>query len=354
MKKNNRKILITGGAGFIGSNTLSYLVEKYPHYEFIVLDLLTYAGDIKNISRDIRNSKNFKFWYGDVRNAKLIDHLVSRVDTVIHFAAETHVARSIYDDVNFFETDVMGTQRIASAVLKHRSSIKRFIHISTSEVYGTALSKKMNEEHPLNPQSPYAAAKTGADRLVYSYYVTYKIPSVIIRPFNMYGTRQHLEKLIPRFITSCILNEPLTIHGTGESARDFTYVEDLARAIDMIVHAPTSKVVGEVFNVGSGEDYSIQKIADFIIKTMKNLKDEGKISYNPYAVNIGDRPGQVFRHTADISKIKRVLGWAPKVSFEEGLEKTIDWYVKNRDWWEDKIWMRCVPIETEGGKIEMH
>ncbi|MBN2198080.1 GDP-mannose 4,6-dehydratase [Candidatus Wolfebacteria bacterium] len=354
-KQEKKNILITGGAGFIGSNTLEFLFKKYPNYNFIVLDALTYAGDIKNIPDYIKESKNFKFWYGDIRNTKLVEHLISQVDTVIHFAAETHVSRSIYDDANFFETDVMGTHRVTNAVLRNREKIKRFIHISTSEVYGTALKKKMDELHDLNPASPYAAAKVGADRLVYSYVNTYGIPAVIIRPFNMYGPKQHLEKLIPRFITSCILNEPLTIHGSGNSERDFTYVEDLVRAIDLILHAPDSKVKGEVFNVGSEKSISINKIAFIITRLMKNIYKKHKIKYQQSTMNnIGDRPGQVFRHTADASKIKKILGWKPAIVFEEGLEMTINWYLENKDWWQDKIWMRHVPVETDKGKMEMH
>jgi len=350
----NKTILITGGAGFIGSNTLKFLFKKYPHYKYIVLDALTYAGDIRNIPDYIKNSKNFKFWYGDVRNAKLVEYLVSQADNIIHFAAETHVPRSIHDDAAFFETDVLGTQRVANAVLRNREKIKRFIHISTSEVYGTALSRKMDENHPLNPASPYAAAKAGADRLVYSYIKTYGIPAIIIRPFNIYGPNQHLEKVIPRFITSCIFKESLTIHGSGNSKRDFTYVEDLARAIDLIIHAPDSKVRGEVFNVGSGKDHSVKEIADLIIRLMDNTDGKQKTEFRHSVMNIGDRPGQVFRHTADASKIKKILNWKPKVDFKEGLAKTVDWYLKNENWWKDKIWMRHVPIETEKGKTEMH
>lgn len=355
MRPTNKKtILITGGAGFIGSNVLIYLFDKYKDYNFIVLDILTYAADVKNIPDRIKKSSRFKFWYGDVRNAKLVEHLVEQANVVVHFAAETHVTRSIYDDSIFFETDVLGTQRVSNAVLRNREKIEKFIHISTSEVYGTAVSSKMSESHPLNPMSPYAAAKTGADRLVYSYVATYKIPATIIRPFNMYGPQQHLEKLIPRFITSCILGEPLSIHGTGDSKRDFTYVEDLARAIDLVIHAPLKKVAGEVFNVGSGKDISVNEIANTILKLMKGVDGNSLKKHNPYALNVGDRPGQVFRHTADTSKIRKVLGWQPKVDFKDGIKKTIDWYIKNPDWWEGKIWMRCVPIETENGKTEMH
>lgn len=348
-----RVILITGGAGFIGSNVLEHLFRKYPSYRFIVLDLLTYAGDLRNIPEDIHNSPRFNFVYGDVRNAKLVEHLVSRATDVIHFAAETHVARSIYDDQVFFETDVLGTQKVANAVLNNKSRINLFIHISTSEVYGTAKSELMDENHPLEPASPYAAAKAGADRLVWSYYNTFGIPAVILRPFNQFGPRQHLEKLIPRFVTSAILDEPLTIHGSGQSARDFTYVDDLARAIDLVLHAPKEKVVGEVFNIGSGKSFSINQIAELILDQMRPRKAK-KLEFRDSIMNIGDRPGQVFRHTASSDKIKSVLGWTPMVDFHIGLAKTTNWYLENGDWWRHKTWMRHVPIETQEGKTELH
>ncbi|MEK7567333.1 MAG: GDP-mannose 4,6-dehydratase [Patescibacteria group bacterium] len=352
--KNAKTILITGGAGFIGSNIVEYLFDKYPAYNFIVLDALTYAGDIKNIPERIHKAKNFRFVYGDVRNAKIVQHLVSKVTDIIHFAAETHVARSIYDDARFFETDVLGTLEIANAVLVNRSNISLFIHISTSEVYGTAKSRLMDESHPLNPASPYAGAKTGADRLVSSYYLTHRIPAVILRIFNQFGPRQHLEKLIPRFITNIISGELLTIHGTGNSMRDFTYVSDLARGIDLVLHAPKEKVVGEVFNLGNGQSFSINEVAQKIIKLMKRNHKLSKLKFSHSALNIGDRPGQVFRHTASYDKIKKVLGWKPRVKFDNGLEKTIDWYLDNQLWWRDKKWMRHVEIETEAGKFEKH
>src|SRR3989344_3255363 len=349
-----KKILITGGAGFIGSNVLAYLFEKYPAYHFIVLDLLTYAGDMRNIPEHIHKSPNFRFVYGDVRNTKLVENLVSKVTDVVHFAAETHVARSIYDDANFFETDVLGTQKIANAVLINRDTINLFIHISTSEVYGTARSRLMAEDHPLVPASPYAAAKAGADRLVKSYYLTYGIPAVIIRPFNQFGPRQHLEKLIPRFITNAISGEPLTVHGSGNSMRDFTYVEDLARAIDLVLHAPKKKIVGEEFNVGTGHSFSVNRIAHLILSLMKENHHAPKVRFSHSIMNIGDRPGQVYRHTASYKKIKDALGWEPRIGFEEGLRMTIEWYLANQSWWRDKMWMRHVPIETEKGKMEMH
>ena len=171
-----------------------------------------------------------------MRNASLVDTLVEQADVVVHFAAETHVTRSIYDNYHFFETDVLGTQVVANSVLKHIKHIDRFIHISTSEVYGTARAPRMDEEAPLMPMSPYASAKAGADRLVYSYWATYNLPAVIVRPFNQFGPRQHLEKVIPRFITSCLLDEPLRVHGDGSAARDFIYVEDTCRALDCLAH----------------------------------------------------------------------------------------------------------------------
>lgn len=348
-----KTVLMTGAAGFIGSYVLDYFFTRHPEWRYLVLDALTYAGDFRNIPSRIASAPNFRFIYGDVRNAKVVEQLVAQSHIVIHFAAETHVTRSIHDDSPFFESDVIGTQRVANAVAAHRDTVERFIHISTSEVYGTALQPLMNEDHPLIPQSPYAAAKAGADRLVMAYYLTYKIPAVIIRPFNMFGPRQHLEKVIPRFITSCILGEPLTVHGTGESQRDFSYVSDLARAIELAALAPAGLVVGEVFNVGAGAGIAIRQIAELILQEMAGGA-ASEINFTSYALNVGDRPGQVFRHTADTGKIQRVLGWQPEVSFREGLRQTIDWYRANEDWWRSKLWMRVVPFETEGGKIELH
>ncbi len=312
-----KTILITGGAGFIGSAFTHYIYNTYPDYKIIVLDALTYAGNVENLpvtDWELQDER-FTFWYGNVLNGELVDTLVSQSDMVVHFAAESHVTRSIYDNSLFFQTDVMGTQTIANAVCKHKDRVQRFVHISTSEVYGTAESAAMGEEHPLNPLSPYAAAKCGADRLVYSYYATYKIPAVIVRPFNNYGPRQHLEKVIPRFVTSVMLGEKLRVHGDGQSSRDFIFVEDTCRALDAILHAPAEKVEGEVFNVGSGTDRTILSLAQEITAAMC----QGKECY----INVGDRPGQVMRHTAEASKIKRLLGFTPTVSWEEGLERTI-------------------------------
>jgi len=341
-----KTILVTGGAGFIGSNFVRHLYRKHADYRLIVVDSLTYAGNVQNCPDGAMGSPRYEFWYGDVRNGELMDTLVSQADVVVHMAAESHVTRSIYDNRLFFETDVLGTQTVANAVVKHRDRVERFIHISTSEVYGSALTGKMTEEHPLNPMSPYASAKCGADRLVYSYWATYNIPVVIVRPFNNYGPYQHLEKAIPRFITSCILKEPLTVHGDGSAKRDWIFVEEHCHALDCLLDVELDKIAGQVMNIGTGTDKSILEVAEAVLEVMK--PNESRIQF------IGDRPGQVFRHTCDASKMKRLLGCEPRLSFEEGLERTIRWYRENESWWRPQMWMRHIPIVTAKGKREMH
>lgn len=343
----NKTFLITGGAGFIGSNFVQYINTKYPDAKILVLDLLTYAGNIDYLPKLNSENDTLEFWYGNVTNSALVESLVARSNIVVHFAAETHVTRSIFDNKTFFETDVLGTQTIANAVLKYRKTIERFIHISTSEVYGTAEACEfMDENHPLNPASPYAAAKVGADRLVYSYVKTYDIPAVIVRPFNNYGPRQHLEKAIPRFITSLILNEKIRVHGKGEASRDWIHVEDTCEGLDAIINAPLEKVKGHAFNLGTGRTVSINNIASKIVHSMhKNLDC---ITYSE------DRPGQVDCHIADNTKMKRVLGWSPKIDLESGLEKTISWYLDHQQLWDRQIWMRNVKIILNNGKSVIH
>ncbi len=345
-----KTILVTGGAGFIGSNFVRYMLNKYPDYKVIVLDCLTYAGNTDNLPNEMMDHQavedaRLTFWYGNVRNADLVDTLMSKSQMVVHFAAESHVTRSIYDNKIFFETDVMGTQVIANSVLKHRDTVERFIHISTSEVYGTAESDVMDEEHSLKPMSPYASAKAGADRLVYSYWATYKIPAVIIRPFNNYGSYQHLEKVVPRFITSAILGEPMTVHGQGEAQRDWLYVKDHCEALDRVLHIELEKVQGEVINLGTGRSVSVLEIAERI-KALMNASSEIQF--------VGDRPGQVVRHTSSTDKAKDILGWQAATSFDDGLKETIDWYETHPKWWEKSLWLRQVPIRTAAGKVEYH
>jgi dTDP-glucose 4,6-dehydratase len=344
-----KTILVTGGAGFVGSNFVHHLYTKYPQYRILVLDLLTYAGSVDNLPTDFHDAHHngrLEFWYGDVRNASLAESLVRRSDIVVHFAAETHVTRSIFDNYHFFETDVLGTQTIANAVLRCADRVERFVNISTSEVYGTARTEQMTEEHPLMPLSPYASAKAGADRLVYSYFATYDIPAIIVRPFNNYGPRQHLEKVVPRFITSCLLGEPLRVHGDGSAMRDWTHVEDTCGALDCILHGDLGTLRGEVINIGSGESVSIAEIARMVVRVMG--APPSLITY------VGERPGQVFRHTADRSKAERLIGWTPRVTFEDGLRRTAEWYRNHRDWWQKQLWMREIPVVTRAGDQELH
>jgi len=338
--------LVTGGAGFVGSHFVRRLYTKYPDCRILVLDALTYAGSVLNFPTGAMDCDRYEFWYGDVRNPELVDTLVSQSDVVVHMAAESHVTRSIFSNRLFFETDVIGTQTVANAVLKYQDRVERFIHISTSEVYGTAMTDKMDEDHPLNPMSPYASAKCGADRLVYSYYMTYGIPAVIVRPFNMYGPSQHLEKVIPRFITSCILGEPLTVHGDGSAARDWTFVADICEALDRVLQAPTEVVVGKVINLGTGGYTTVLEVAEAVLRAMKPRNSSIEL--------VGDRPGQVFRHICEASKARRLLGWEPTTSFEDGLQQTISWYQDNEPWWRPQMWMRRIPIVTASGSRELH
>jgi dTDP-glucose 4,6-dehydratase len=339
--------LITGGAGFIGSNFVHRIYRKFPSDRLVVLDLLTYAGSVDSLPVGFQhNDGRLQFHYGDVRNASLVDSLVAQSDIVVHFAAETHVTRSIYDNYHFFETDVLGTQVLANAILHRAKGVERFVHISTSEVYGTALSESMDEDHPLMPMSPYASAKCGADRLVYSYWSTYQLPAVIIRPFNNYGPRQHLEKAVPRFITSCLLGEPLRVHGDGSARRDWTFVEDTCDAVERAALCERSRVVGQVFNVGQNHSVTIGDLARRIVALMN--VDESQITY------VGDRPGQVFRHTCNAARAAAVLDWKPTMSLDAGLEKTIEWYRENQPIWQKQLWMREIPIVTAAGNKELH
>jgi dTDP-glucose 4,6-dehydratase len=343
-----RTILVTGGAGFIGSNLVYYLANKYPEDRVIVLDALTYAGSTENLPSSMYLGENprLHFWYGNVCNSAIVEALVQEADIVIHLAAETHVTRSIYDSLLFFQTDVIGTQTVANAVLKARGKVKRLIHVSSSEVYGTARAELMSETHPLEPMSPYASAKCGADRLVFSYWATYRIPAVIVRPFNNYGPRQHLEKVVPRFVTGMLLNEPLNVHGGGQSARDFIHVDDTCRGIDAVMSASAELVEGEVFNLASGQHRTIRSIANDIVELMNGNKDSIQ--------SIGERPGQVVRHSGDWSKIKNILKWEPQIAWQDGLKRTVQWYTDNKPSWSKQLFMRRIPIITASGKMEYH
>jgi len=317
------RLLVTGGAGFIGSNFVRYMLKKKEDVRVIVLDALTYAGNLDNFPDWVWENPNFCFFEGDIRDETLVRNLMRNVDMVIHFAAETHVDRSIDNSSPFISTDIKGTQVLLEAI--RREPVDRFIHIATSEVYGSALKVPMDEEHPLNPQSPYAAAKAGADRIAYSYYITYNLPVVIIRPFNNYGPNQFPEKLIPLFITNAIDDQPLPVYGTGKNTRDWVYVKDCVKAFEKLIDVEIGKIKGEVLNLGSGKDTDVITITEIILNELG--KDKSLIKF------VTDRLGHVKRHISSTEKAKRILGWETTTEFEEGLISTVKWYKDNEQWW---------------------
>jgi dTDP-glucose 4,6-dehydratase len=317
-----KRVLVTGGAGFISSTFVRHLLAATP-YEVVSLDALTYAGNLENLA-DVMAHERLSFVHGDIRDGDLVREIVAGVDVIVNAAAESHVEKSIEEGASeFVTTNVEGTQILLDAI--RETPVERFILISSSEVYGTAEYAPMDEEHPLNPRSPYAATKAGADRLAYSYHVTYGLPIVIVRPFNNYGPRQHPEKVIPRFITQAFSDEPLTVHGDGHASRDWLYVEDDAEAIEAIIEADLNAVAGEVLNVATGVDISVSQIADAVLDVLgkpASLKE-----------HVAERPGQVDRHIGTTGKTERLTGWRARTSFEGGLERTVEWYRENDGWW---------------------
>jgi dTDP-glucose 4,6-dehydratase len=317
-----KKILVSGGAGFIPSNFIRHLLRATP-YEVIALDALTYAGNRDNLA-EISGNERYSFVHGNIRDAELVREVVADVDVIVNAAAESHVEKSIAEGASeFVRTNVEGTQILLDAI--RETPVERFILVSSSEVYGTAEYDPMDEEHPLNPRSPYAATKAGADRLAYSYFVTYGLPITIVRPFNNYGPFQHPEKLVPRFITQALDDEPLTIHGDGHASRDWIYVEDDAEGIEALIEADVDKVAGEVINLATGRDVSVVEVADRVLDAL------GKPS--SLKRHVDERPGQVDRHIGATEKAERLLGWRARTSFEEGLERTVAWYRDNEAWW---------------------
>jgi dTDP-glucose 4,6-dehydratase len=317
-----KRVLVTGGAGFISSNFICHLLEA-TDYEVVTLDALTYAGNLENLA-DVMSHERLSFVHGDIRDEALVRQLVEGVDVIVNAAAESHVEKSIEHGASeFVTTNVEGTQILLDAI--RTTPVERFILISSSEVYGTAESAPMDEEHPLKPRSPYAATKAGADRLAYSYWTTYELPIVIVRPFNNYGPRQHPEKVVPRFITQALADEPLTIHGDGHASRDWLYVTDDAEAIEAIIETPIGEIAGEVLNVATGVDISVSDIADLVLRV---LGKPGELK-----LHVPERLGQVDRHIGSTDKTERLVGWTARTSFEEGLERTVAWYRENEAWW---------------------
>ena len=320
------KILVTGVAGFIGSNFVFYMRKKHPEYEIVGLDSLTYAGNMETLS-PIIDDKNFKFIKGDISNRKFIFSIFQneQFDVVINFAAESHVDRSIEDPGVFLQTNIIGTQVLMDAAKKF--NVKRFHQVGTDEVYGDLPLDRpellFTEKTPITASSPYSASKASADLLVMAYYRTYGLPATISRCSNNYGPYQFPEKLIPLMIANALNGRPLPVYGTGENVRDWLYVEDHCKAIDLILEKGQ---VGEVYNIGGHNEKTNIDIVKTILKYLN--KPESLITF------VGDRKGHDLRYAINPEKVQKELGWRPETSFNMGIIKTIDWYLNNREWWE--------------------
>ncbi len=316
---NGLTVLVTGGAGFIGSNFVRYLLETYPDIRIVNLDKLTYAGNLDNLA-DVACDIRHEFIHGDIRDRELVGPVLERVQGVFHFAAETHVDRSIVDAGEFVLTDVFGTYVLLEA-LRRSPNVRFFVHVSTDEVYGSRAEGFFKETDALNPSSPYAASKVGADRMAHAYRTTYGVPVMIVRPSNNYGPFQYPEKFIPLFATNALEDKTLPLYGKGRNVRDWLYVEDNCRAIDLVARRG---VLGEVYNVGANDERPNIEVARRIVKELG--KPRGLIKFVP------DRLGHDIRYAVNIRKL-RGLGWSPRVGFEEGLDRTVRWYVENEPWW---------------------
>lgn len=325
----NSRILVTGGAGFIGSNFIRYWLENFPKSKVINIDSLTYAGNLANLT-DVQNNPNYVFVEGSITDQALVDTIMADVEAVVHFAAETHVDRSILDPAVFLRTNVMGTQILLESALKH--SIKRFHHISTDEVFGSlelGSSEKFSENTPYDPRSPYSASKAGSDHLVRAYGETYGLPFTLTNCSNNYGEFHHPEKLFPLAITNILEHKKIPVYGDGLNVRDWLYVQDHCRAIALVLNQAQD---GETYLVGGlNEDISNLAVVQQIISLMGASED--MIEF------VTDRAGHDRRYAVDWSSLNQKLNWNPSVTFEEGLRKTIDWYTANEAWWK--------PLKTE-------
>jgi len=316
------KILVTGGAGFIGSNFIRYIFKKYPDYKIVNFDKLTYAGNLENL-KDFDENLNYEFVKGDIADEKAVNKVLSSgdFDAIINYAAETHVDRSITWPKDFIMTDVLGTYTLLEAAKKHK--IKRYIQISTDEVFGSTANGTFTEQSPFMPNSPYSASKAGADHLCRAYFSTYGLPVIVTHSCNVYGPYQYPEKIIPLFVTNLIRGRKVPVYGDGKNVREWLYTEDHCYAIDLVLHKGK---IGEVYNIGSGEEISNLELTYQILAHVGKSEEE--------IVHIEDRLGHDKRYAIDSSKIKNELGFTPKHSFAESLKDTIGWYTKNQWWWE--------------------
>jgi len=339
-------VLITGGAGFIGSNFIYYMLEKYKDYRIVCLDKLTYAGNLSTLKKALENP-NFRFVKGNIADREFVFNLFEeeKFDVVINFAAESHVDRSIEDPGIFLKTNVIGTQVLMDA--SREFGVKRFHQVSTDEVYGDLPLDRpdllFTEETPIHTSSPYSASKAAADLLALAYWRTYKLPVTISRCSNNYGPYHFPEKLIPLMIIRALNDQSLPVYGDGKNVRDWLYVEDHCSAIDMIIHNGRE---GEVYNIGGNNERTNLEVVKTILKELG--KSEKLITF------VKDRPGHDLRYAIDPTKMKKELGWEPKTGFEDGIKKTIKWYLDNKEWWEEIIsgeyqnyYKKCMEIDKE-------
>jgi dTDP-glucose 4,6-dehydratase len=313
-------ILVTGGAGFIGSNFIRHMLDTHPEYTIVNLDSLTYAGNLNNL-RDCDTSPRYTFVQGDICDSTRVNAVIENhcIDTVVHFAAESHVDRSIADPSVFVKTNVLGTHTLLEAAQQHK--VRRFIHISTDEVYGSIQEGSFRETDNLAPSSPYSASKAGSDLLALSYHTTFNLPVIVTRCTNNFGPYQFPEKLIPLFVTNLIDGRKVPVYGTGKNVRDWIHVQDHCRAIDVLLEKGD---FGEIYNIGGENEKTNLEITKKILNLLH--KDGSMIEH------VRDRPGHDFRYSLDCSKL-RALGWKPSFSFEDGLTDTVSWYVRNEWWW---------------------
>ncbi|MEA3273211.1 MAG: dTDP-glucose 4,6-dehydratase [Patescibacteria group bacterium] len=315
------RILITGGAGFMGSNFIHYLLEKYPDYQIVNLDKLTYAGNLENL-KDVEDNPNYTFIKGDIAVKEDVKKALGLgADVIVNYAAETHVDRSIMDPEAFIKTDVLGTFELLEAVKDGQA--QKMIQISTDEVFGEIKEGEFSEDSPFLPNSPYSASKAGGDLMCRAYFKTYQTPVIVTHSCNFYGAYQYPEKLIPLFVTNLLEGKKVPMYGDGKNVREWIFTKDHCRAIDVILHKGEA---GEVYNIGSGDQRENLEIAEMLFDILGLGKE--KLEY------VKDRPGHDWRYAINSDRLRQKLGWKPEYKLEEGLKETVEWYKNNKDWWQ--------------------